>query len=78
MIFAIIGRQGASFLSQINFLVPLFGIIWGYLFLSERLSANAAAAMVIILIGVAVARIGPDVIKRKPNKEALEGGNSKP
>lgn len=56
LLFAIVRRQGASFFSQINFLVPLFGVMWGALALAERPSANAFAALVLILIGIAVVR----------------------
>ncbi|MEM9278441.1 MAG: DMT family transporter [Pseudomonadota bacterium] len=65
MLFAIVVRQGASFLSQINFLVPIFGVFWAILFLGEVLPPNAAFALLIILAGVAIARI-------KPNKLSLE------
>lgn len=58
MIIAIIDRQGASFLSQINFLVPLFGAFFGTVFLSERLPANAWLALMIILLGIALVRRG--------------------
>jgi drug/metabolite transporter (DMT)-like permease len=54
--FAIVRRQGASFYSQINYLVPLLGVVYGALFLAERPSPNALVALVLILIGVAVAR----------------------
>ena len=57
LVFVIIQRQGASFLSQINFMVPLFGVFWAVLFISETLPASAAAALIIILAGVAIARI---------------------
>jgi len=59
MIFIIISRQGASFLSQINFMVPVFGILWSMIFLSEVLPANALYALTLILAGVAIARINP-------------------
>lgn len=72
MIFAIVARQGASFLSQINFLVPVFGVLWSYLFLSEQLSFNAFVALILILVGVALARVNPNILKRKTQKEALE------
>ena len=72
MIFAIVARQGASFLSQINFLVPVFGVLWSYLFLSEQLSLNAFFALILILVGVALARINPNILKRKTPKEPLE------
>ncbi len=77
MILAIVARQGASFFSQINFLVPVFGVFWGYMFLSERLSSNALLALVIILIGVAVARISPNALKGLKHID-LKGDNSKP
>ncbi|MEL7429383.1 MAG: DMT family transporter [Pseudomonadota bacterium] len=57
MLFAIIERQGAGFLSQINFLVPVFGVLWAILFISETLPPNAMLALLIILAGVAIARI---------------------
>lgn len=59
LIFKIIGRQGASFLSQINFMVPIFGVLWSMVFLSEVLPANAVYALAMILAGVAIARINP-------------------
>ena len=57
MLFAIIKRQGASFLSQINFLVPVFGVLWAMTFLSEQLPSSAAIALVLILAGIGIARI---------------------
>lgn len=62
MMFTIIDRQGASFFSQINFLVPVFGLFWGMALLAERPPANGYAALGLILLGVAVARGG----HRKP------------
>lgn len=58
LILIIIDRQGASFLSQINFMVPVFGVLFGAIFLAERLPPNAYAALVLILVGVALSRWG--------------------
>ena len=69
MLFAIIERQGAGFLSQINFLVPVFGVLWAIALLNETLPPNALAALLIILAGVAIARIK---INRQPNKKSVE------
>jgi len=66
MLFAIIGRQGAGFLSQINFIVPLFGVLWAIMLLDETLPPNALAALIIILAGIAIARIKPS--HKSPNK----------
>ncbi|HXF53554.1 MAG TPA: DMT family transporter [Hyphomicrobiaceae bacterium] len=56
LMLGIVARQGASFFSQINFLIPLFGVMWGALVLAERPSPNAVVALALILAGVAVAR----------------------
>lgn len=58
MILVIIDRQGASFFGQINFLIPVFGVIFGVVLLGERLSANAWLALALILFGVALSRRG--------------------
>ena len=58
LMFALVARQGASFFSQINFLVPLFGVAWGALILAEIPSANALLALMLILAGIAAARRG--------------------
>ena len=71
MIFMIISRNNASFLSQINFMVPLFGVFWSMIFLSEVLPPNAIAALVLILAGVAIARIQPK-IKSISKAKAIE------
>lgn len=64
LILIIIERQGALFLSQINFMVPVFGMFFGVVFLSEVLPANAYIALVIILFGIALSRYGSS--RRKP------------
>ncbi len=56
LMLGIVARQGASFFSQINYFIPLFGVMWGVLILAERPSPNAVMALVLILGGVAVAR----------------------
>ena len=58
MMFALVQNQGATFFSQINFLVPLVGVAYGMLFLAERPSPNAFFALGLILAGIAIARSG--------------------
>ena len=41
LILIIIDRSGATFLSQINFMVPLLGVVLGAVLLQEKLSTNA-------------------------------------
>jgi len=60
IILNIIDRSGASFLSQINFMVPISGVFLAWLFLDEVLPTNAWVALFIILTGIALARLGND------------------
>jgi drug/metabolite transporter (DMT)-like permease len=56
--FQIIRYNGASFMSQAGYLVPLFGIFWGWLWLDERLGINALVALALILAGIGLTRYG--------------------
>ncbi len=56
LMLAILRRQGAGFFGQINFLVPLFGVAWAFVILSERPPASALTALAVILLGVAISR----------------------
>ncbi len=58
MLFLIIRRQGATFFSQINFLIPVIGVFYGVTLLGEQLGSGAYVALALILIGIAVARYG--------------------
>lgn len=56
--FAVLRRNGANFIAIINYLIPCLGVLWGILFLGERLHWHAFLALGIILIGVGFTRIG--------------------
>lgn len=58
LILSLLRRQGPSFFAQINYLVPLAGVAWGMVVLSERPGANAWIALALILVGIAISRIG--------------------
>ena len=70
LILTLLRRQGPSFFAQINYLVPLAGVGWGMVVLSERPGANAWIALALILVGIAIARIGT-TRQRKPNPEVI-------
>lgn len=59
LLVVVVKRAGASFLSQINFLIPIFGALFAVVFLGDTLPANALVALAIILTGVAIARRRP-------------------
>jgi drug/metabolite transporter (DMT)-like permease len=59
LLFRLVVRAGAGFASLNNFLVPLFGVMWGVLLLSERPSPQALLGLLLILAGLAAVRLWP-------------------
>ena len=58
IMFAIIARAGASFFSQLNLLVPIAGVAWAAILLSEIPGPNSLAALGLIISGILIARGG--------------------
>ena len=56
MRYYIILRTGAVFLSYVAFLIPMFGIFFGILFLDESISLNTFGGVMLILLGVFLSR----------------------
>ena len=54
----IIRHNGAVFMSQVGYLVPLFGVLWAWLLLSERISFETWLALGAILVGIVITRRG--------------------
>ena len=53
---SIIRNNGAVFMAQVGYLVPLFGVLWSWMFLSEPLETKTVIALGTILLGIAVTR----------------------
>jgi len=56
MRYYIILRAGAVFLSYVAFIIPMFGILFGILFLDESISMNTAGAVFLIILGAYLGR----------------------
>lgn len=54
--FSLVARAGPTFLSLINYLIPVWAVVLGTLALGERLPTRAFAALGLILGGVVLAR----------------------
>jgi drug/metabolite transporter (DMT)-like permease len=63
LFFHLISVIGPARAITVTFVIPVFGILWGAMFLGERVSAGMIGACVIILVGTALAT---GVIKRLP------------
>lgn len=54
--FSVIRHAGPAFLSQINYLIPVWAVLLGVILGGEKLTINAVIALVVILIGIAIAQ----------------------
>ena len=59
--FQLIRDVGSTFLSQVGYLVPIFGVFWAWVVLGEVPGLSALGALLLILLGVRVTQW-----KRKP------------
>ncbi len=56
--FFIIRANGAVFMSQVGYLVPLFGVIWSGLYFADAINLQTLLSLGMILIGIAITRRG--------------------
>jgi drug/metabolite transporter (DMT)-like permease len=52
--FKLIADAGPARALTVTFLIPLFGVLWGHLFLDEALGANMLAGGTLIIVGTAL------------------------
>jgi len=50
--------NGLIFMSQVSLLIPIFGLYFSWLFLSEKLTASMLISLLIILFGLWVLQLG--------------------
>lgn len=56
LLVAIIRRAGPSFMSLVNYQVPVWSLFFGWIFLKESISPNVFIALALILSGVAISQ----------------------
>ena len=50
--FMILKRNGLVFQSQVAYLIPIFGVILGYIFLSELVTSKILISLIAVIIGI--------------------------
>ena len=58
--FKILTDNGLIFQSQVSFLIPIFGIILGYIFLGEVITPKIIISVILVLIGIYLAKKSTD------------------
>jgi len=54
--FRVIRHAGPAFLSQINYLIPVWAVFLGVIFGGEMMAINSVIALILILAGIAIAQ----------------------
>jgi len=65
VLIVVISSRGVTFWSLNNYLIPVLGVTWGFLFLDEPITRAVLIALSLILAGIAIAGTGPTT--RKPS-----------
>lgn len=63
LLYAVVQRAGPSFLSLVNYQVPVWALVFGVIFLGETAPPRAPVALALILAGVAISQFGPALHK---------------
>lgn len=63
--FRLILSVGSTFMSLVNYLVPVFGVFSGAVLLTERIGPETWAALALILVGVWVSRLRPERLRAR-------------
>ena len=50
--FVILKKNGLVFQSQVAYLIPIFGVILGFLFLDELITSKVLIALVAVILGI--------------------------
>jgi len=65
--FRLIEQVGSAYAASVTFLIPVFGVAWGALFLGEKITPTMIVGAMIVLFGTALAngnRVFASIIKR--------------
>ena len=59
--FYILKHNGLVFQAQVAYLIPIFGVILGYLFLSEAITPKVIISMMAVIIGIFIVKKGSKI-----------------
>ena len=53
--FRLIEKVGSAFAASVTFLIPIFGVLWGAIFLREEVTQTMMIGCLVVLVGTALA-----------------------
>ena len=69
--FRLIQGPGPTFVSLVNYLIPVWAVLAGTIFLDEPVSAELVVGMVLILVGIAISELGDRLLPRPHTRQPL-------
>ncbi len=78
MYFRLIARIGPSKAITVTYLVPVFGMLWGLIFLHEPISAGMVVACLVVFLGIALATGKRPAAAEPMQAQVTTGEESKP
>ena len=61
--FYILKHNGLVFQAQVAYLIPIFGVILGYLILNEAITSKVIISLIAVIIGIYIVKRGNKIIK---------------
>ena len=61
--FYILKHNGLVFQAQVAYLIPIFGVILGYLILNEVITSKVIISLIVVIIGIYIVKRGSKIIK---------------
>ena len=59
--FRILKQNGLIFQSQVAYLIPIFGVILGYLILNEEITSKVIISLIVVIIGIYIVKKGSKI-----------------
>ena len=56
--FYILKHNGLVFQAQVAYLIPIFGVFLGFIFLKEMITTKVVISLIVVIIGIYVVRKG--------------------
>jgi drug/metabolite transporter (DMT)-like permease len=58
-------KNGLVFQAQVAYLIPIFGVILGFIFLKEEITSRVALSLLVVILGIYL-------VKRSANLQVLK------
>jgi drug/metabolite transporter (DMT)-like permease len=59
--FYILKHNGLVFQAQVAYLIPIFGVILGFLFLDETITSKVIISLIIVIVGIYIVKKGSKI-----------------